>query len=484
MIKMKKYNLLFICFLLSFFTQAQQNLSLNDVINLAKQQSIRSKQIENKFQNSYWRNFSYKRQFLPSLVFDGTIPEFSRTISSVTQPDGSALFVNRNLISNSSNLSLNQVIPATGGSIFVRTGLDNILLTGESSTITYLSRPVEFGYTQSLFGFNRFKWDKKIEPLYFTEAELFKTEEIEDLSMLAVNKYFDLLQAQLSMKNAENNYLNNDTIYLIGKGRYRYGKIAENELLQLELSLLNAEMAYEQEKLNFELSRQKLATFLGYSSQEKFELTLDSIIPDFKVIYEEALNYANEYNSNLIQQDRQIFEAEMNVAKVKSENRFNLNLTASFGLTQTAANLNDVYTSPKDQQYVSLGIRVPIIQWGLGKGYIRQAQSNAELVRSNVEQQKIDFNQDIFVKVAEFNLNRKQLEVSKKAQEVAEKRFYVTKQRYLIGKILVTDLQIAQQEKDRALISYINAYRSFWQSYYNIRKVTHYDFETKTIIGG
>jgi hypothetical protein len=463
-------------------SQAQQKLSLNDVISLAKEKSIRSKQIENKFQNSYWRNFSYKRQFLPSLDFDGTIPEFSRTISSVTQPNGSALFVNRNLISNSSNLSLNQVVPATGGNLFLRTGLDNILLISEPNTITYLSRPVEFGYTQSIFGFNQYKWSKKIEPLYFTEAELFKAEELEDLSVQSVNKYFDLLQAQLNMKNAELNYLNNDTIYLIGKGRYKYGKIAENELLQLELSLLNSEIAYEQQKLNFEVSRQKLATFLGYSSQEKFELALDSIIPDFEVTYDEALKYATEYNSTLVQQQRQISEAEMNVAKVKSENRFSLNLSASYGLTQTAPTINDVYTSPKNQQFVSMGIHIPIIQWGMGKGKIRQAQSNAELVRSTVEQQQIDFDQDIFVKVAEFNLNRKQLQVSKKAQEVAEKRFYVTKQRYLIGKILVTDLQIAQQEKDWALISYINAYRAFWQSYYNIRKITHYDFETRTVI--
>lgn len=480
---MKKTLIIISCLLSVLFVEAQNKLSLNDVIIQAKEKSIRSKQIENRFQNSYWRNFSYKRQFLPSLLFDGTLPEFQRSIASVTQNDGTENFVQRNLISNRANLSLNQLVPQTGGSIFVRSGLDNIKLSGNIETTTYLSRPVEIGYSQNIFGFNRYKWDKKIEPLIFDEAELLKTEEIEALSIEAVNRYFDLLRDQLSMKNAEKNFMNNDTIYKIGKGRYAYGKISENELLQLELSLLNSEMAFEQQKLNFELSRQKLATFLGYPSQADIELVLDSVAPSFEVKYLDALNYANQYHSQKTRQERQIFEAEMNVAKVKSENRFNFNLFASFGLSQTADNVSDAYVSPQNQEFVSMGVNVPLVQWGLGKGRIKQAQANAELVKSTVEQEIIDFDQDIYQKVAAFNLNRKQLKVSKRAKEVGEKRFEVTKQRYLLGKIIITDLRIAQQEKDNALISYINAYRSFWQSYYNIRQATHYDFENNRIIG-
>ncbi len=479
---MKKFSVILLFILIGNFSQAQKQLSLNDIISLAKSNSIRSKQIENRYQNSYWRNFSYKRQFLPSLIFDGTLPEFEHSISSVTQNDGSENFVNRNVISNKANLSVNQLVPLTGGNIFVRSGLDNIQLSGNTESTTYLSRPIEFGYSQNIFGFNRYKWDKKIEPLYFNEAQLLKAEEVEQLSIESVNRYFDLLRDQLSMVNAENNFLNNDTIYKIGKGRYGYGKIAENELLQLELSLLNAEMSFEREKVNFELSSQKLATFLGYTSQEKIELVLDSLIPGFEVNYSEALNFANQYNSQLIRQEKETFEAEMNVAKVKSDNRFNFNLSASFGLSQTADNITDAYVNPQNQEFVSLGVRIPIIQWGLGGGRIKQAQANADLVKSTIEQEKIDFEQDVYVKVAKFNLNRKQLKVSERAKEVALKRFEVAKQRYLIGKTIVTDLQIAQQEKDIALISYVNSYRDFWRSYYDIRKTTHYDFEAKKII--
>lgn len=479
---MKQLFILILCVLIGNISQAQKTLSLDDVIAEAKLKSIRSKQIENRYENSYWRNFSYKKQFLPSLVFEGTLPQLQRSISSITQPDGTESFVNRNVFSSSANLRVNQIIPVVGGNFFVGTGLDNIRLSGNSNTSTYLSRPIEFGYSQNLFGFNQYKWDKKIEPLFFNEAQLLKVEEIEQLSKESVNKYYDLLRSQMSLKNAENNFLNNDTIYKIGKGRYSYGKIAENELLQLELSLLNSEIAFEQEKVNFELNRQRLATFIGYSSTKNIELKLDSVIPNFDVKYTEALKYANDLNSALIQQDRQIFEAEMNVARVKSSNRFSVDLTATFGLSQTAGTISEAYIDPQNQEFVSLGIRAPLIQWGLGKGRVRQAKTNADLVRSTVEQAKIDFDQEIFVTVANFNLNKKQLSVSKRANEVANKRFFVSKQRYLLGKILITDLQIAQQEKDRALINYVNALRSFWVSFYDVRKLTHYNFETKSVI--
>lgn len=241
-------------------------------------------------------------------------------------------------------------------------------------------------------------------------------------------------------------------------------------------------MAVDQRALNAELSRQKLATFLGYSSKENLQLSIDTVIPEYIVNYEEALSYAKELNSIQIQQKRRAFEADMNVARVKSNNRFNFNLNATFGLSQTAETIEGAYENPQNQEYVSLGVNIPILQWGAGRGRIKQAQANAELVKSTIEQETIDFEQDIYEKVASYNLNRKQLMISERAREVAEKRFEVSKQRYLLGKILITDLQIAQSEKDNALLSYMNAFRVFWQSYYELRRITHYDFEAKTMI--
>ncbi|HWH50787.1 MAG TPA: TolC family protein, partial [Gemmatimonadaceae bacterium] len=69
--------------------------------------------------------------------------------------------------------------------------------------------------------------------------------------------------------------------------------------------------------------------------------------------------------------------------------------------------------------------------------------------------------------------------IAAKADTVAEKRFDVAKNRYVIGKISISDLYIAQNEKDQAVLSYVQALRGYWTAYYHLRRVTLYDFATK-----
>ena len=69
-----------------------------------------------------------------------------------------------------------------------------------------------------------------------------------------------------------------------------------------------------------------------------------------------------------------------------------------------------------------------------------------------------------------------QLEITRKADEVALKRYNVSQNRYLIGKIDITNLNIALTEKDNAKRGYITALRLFWTAYYELRRLTLYDF--------
>ncbi|MFT4834791.1 MAG: outer membrane protein TolC, partial [Flavobacteriaceae bacterium] len=77
---------------------------------------------------------------------------------------------------------------------------------------------------------------------------------------------------------------------------------------------------------------------------------------------------------------------------------------------------------------------------------------------------------------------RSQVEITKKSDEVAKERYDVAQNRYLIGKIDITNLNIALTEKDTAKRSYINALRSFWISYFDLRRLTLYDFLNKELL--
>ena len=60
-----------------------------------------------------------------------------------------------------------------------------------------------------------------------------------------------------------------------------------------------------------------LQLFYSYSSEENIELVLDTVIPDFDVPYIQALNYANTYNSKLIDHKTRILEKKKAIAKGK-----------------------------------------------------------------------------------------------------------------------------------------------------------------------
>ena len=63
---------------------------------------------------------------------------------------------------------------------------------------------------------------------------------------------------------------------------------------------------------------------------------------------------------------RRKLEAESNVAQAKANAGLKADLYLRFGLTQTAENFSSTYRHPLDQQAVSIGITLPILDWGKG----------------------------------------------------------------------------------------------------------------------
>jgi outer membrane protein len=63
-----------------------------------------------------------------------------------------------------------------------------------------------------------------------------------------------------------------------------------------------------------------------------------------------------------------------------------------------------------------------------------------------------------------------QLKITRKSDEVAQKRYDISKNSYLIGKIDITNLNIALQEKDKAKRDYVKSLNDFWVAYYTLRK--------------
>lgn len=475
---MNKFFVLILIIILSFKIVLSQQLvlGLNDVIDIAKKQSPKAILVKHQYRGAYWAYKSFKAGLLPRLDLNSTLPEINRTISKITMPDGTDAFIQRSLANSSVNLTLTQKIGLTNSTVFLQSNLQRIDIFSDSNSYSYMSSPISVGFIQPLLGFNEFAWQKKLQPLKYTEAQQNYLHQMEQISIEALEHYFNLLLAQLNVKISKINLANNDTLYKIAKGRYNIGKIAENELLQMELSYLNSKSNLNHAILDLELKQLALKSFLAIGENQDVFLEYPQSYPKVKIKADEALKYAQNNNAMLLNLQKQIWQAEENVAQVKAENRFNANLMATYGLTQSANNIETAYKNPQDQQYVAIGIQIPILDWGQGKGQIKMAESNLEVIKAQTQQQHIDFEKNILLKIAEYNMQTEQLKIAMKSDTVARQRYEIAKQRFLIGKINITDLNIALSEKDAAQRAYLESVKHFWQEYFLIRQFTLYDF--------
>src|SRR3546814_17737100 len=110
-----------------------------------------------------------------------------------------------------------------------------------------------------------------------------------------------------------------DTLYRISEGRYTLGRIAENELLQMELSLLNARNAVSNAELNYQLTTQNLIRYmdLDRSATLDLELPIDTVF--FNVSTAEALEPAAENRQAVLEFRSRRIKAEEEVARDRGE---------------------------------------------------------------------------------------------------------------------------------------------------------------------
>ena len=204
-----------------------RQFTMDQALELAKHQSLDAMNAKQQFQASFWEYKSFKGDYLPQLKLNATIPDLQRVIQSIPV-GGVQTYVPQQYTQYSADLGLTQRIGFTGGTLSVSSGLkrmDNII--NDSTTVSYLSTPINIGYSQPIFQYNPFKWERKLQPLKYSLAKRKYLEDIEQVNITTTNYFFGLLQAQIEKKIALTNLSNYDTLYRIAKGRYQLGKIAE-----------------------------------------------------------------------------------------------------------------------------------------------------------------------------------------------------------------------------------------------------------------
>ena len=471
---MNKLIKIILCLLLPC-SLAKAQLSLSEALRLSIENSPTGKQIRAQYLNNYWQFRASQSARLPQLALNGSAPGYTRRINQVFQPDGSFVFAPVQQAFSSANLSLSQLIPATGGILSVGSGLSRgDIFTGASTTF-FNNNLLTVNLQQPIFRFNTIKWQWQQDKLQMKAATRQQIENIEDLSVEVSQRYFDLYTAYLQLNNARFNEAINDTIYKIARGRYGVGKIAENELLQVELSYTNARNQVEQQILQVQLAERELALLLGREVKAA-EISPPLKTPKFNVDPQKAILEALNNRSDPLNWQISENTAQRSLTEAKRNRRLNADMNVSYGLNQTGVTFDASTQNPLESQFAGISFNIPIASMGLNRANTKAAEAGLEARKAEIERNRNNLEQSVFSASLQIKQLENSLIISAKADTIAQKRYEVAKNRYRIGTVDITNLLIAQNEKDQALITYVTTLGNYWTAYYRLRRLTLFDF--------
>lgn len=454
-----------------------QRLTLADAITIARENSLDAQIARYSYMSSYWQYRSFKAQLLPSVNVGGKLGGFNHSVVEARDPEtGRVSLVNNNTMTNSMTLSVDQQIAATGGKV----SLQSYLYRLDQFTYnekTYNSQPLRISYTQPLRSFNTLKWEKKTAPVEYQIAERTYIAALEDITIKVTQLFFNVLAAQSDYRQSVRTVSDRERLYEVAQKRLALTTTTKSEVLQMELSLLNARMAVTQNRLALDDAMYGLFSFLRVSDYSGAELVTPYTVPDITVGVDEVLQKAITNSSHSLEQKLQMLQAEKELAQAKSNRGIQLTLSSELGLTQTGQTMDAAYSRLRDNEIVGLSLSLPIFDWGVSRGKVRMALAQLDMMRTKVEQTHQDYMEDLRKKVTQFNAQPLQCRNALRAQDIAEERYEITRRRYETGAISVTDLNTAQQEMESAKAQYISQLKIFWSDYYTLQKSTLHDWQ-------
>ena len=456
--------------------ERERLITLSEAIALARTQSVDAAVALNELKTAYWEYRTFRADLLPEVNLNGTLPNYNKSYSRYQNSDGSYSFVRNNTLGLSGTLSVDQNLWFTGGKLSLASSLEYIKQLGSGGDKQFMSVPVSLELTQPIFGVNALKWNRRIEPVRYAEAKAAFITATEEVTMRTISYYFNLLIAKEILKTAYQNKENADRLYEVAIAKRKMGQISENDLLQLKLNVLQSKADVTEAESSLNANMFQLRSFLGLSEEVNLIPTIPGQAPAIDMEYNFVLNKALERNS-FAQNIRVVSWRRTMKWLSPAETCVASTFLQVWEYTGQNHTLSTAYQDLLDNQIVQVGVKVPILDWGKRRGKVRVAKSNREVVLSRIRQEQMNFNQNIFLLVSNFNNQAQQLNIAQEADDIAEKRYKTSVETFMIGQISTLDLNDAQNSKDAARQKHINELYHYWYYFYQIRSLTLWDFE-------
>lgn len=472
----KKYTLLTIIVWFSILMKGQafqpsQTLTLLESIELASDSSLQAFRTKNMYQASYWEHRTFKAARLPSLSLRVTPIQYNRDFTKRYDSENNIdVYRKQQSLYSYGNLSITQNFDLTGGTFFIDSELGYMRNFGDHTYSQFTTVPIRIGYSQALFGFNGFRWEKKIEPLKFEKAKQQFLYDREEISESVIQYFFNLAMAQADYDLAKDNAASSDTLYNIGQERHKIASISRADLLTLRLDAVNAKNSLKNAGIDLKKAKYDFVSFLNLDKETDIILELPEIPRIVDVPLEEALLYAQKNNPKYLANKQSVLEAEREVDKTRKSALFDASISASIGFNQVADNFSEAYKRPLQQDIVGVSLTIPLVDWGVRRGRANMAKNNLNVTKITVQQNELSLDQEIRITVNDFNIQLDMIASAQEALDLSITAYKATKQRFIIGKADINSLTLSLNRQKEAQKNYITTLKNYWLNSHPLKR--------------
>ena len=285
-------------------------------------------------------------------------PQYSHSISPITQPNGSV--INHNITSQSISPSLSYSTPVafTGGTFSLSSNLNYYSSkNGDFHNSSYSTNLFHVNYSQPIQFYNNIKWSKKNTKANYILSEYENITTFIKLKSKLCNYYLDALKDQFLIYSLNQQIKSLDTLVTIYKEQYQQGKIIKVELDELLFSQMDAI-----DKKELYQSR------LKYSIRELNNQLNNIIIIDTTNLRMPAnLNYIESQIANTVLKRKQ--EEYNNIAQIPWKKRvletkhnrgIQMSINTGIGLNSSSETLSEIFNKKSPNVNISINAKIPI----------------------------------------------------------------------------------------------------------------------------
>ncbi|MFK7060579.1 TolC family protein [Flavobacterium oreochromis] len=393
---------------------SQRVVTIDEVHKNILSNSNKSKIIENDFLKSNIQSTFYRISLLPKVSVSVNLP-YQRSITEIIQTNGSQKFIERNFLNSSMNLSISQVVPFTGGTLSLSSSLNNAL-DFNNKISSFSSNWGNISYYQTINGYNSFKWSKKLNPLRIRKNSIDYLKQKLKLKYEVSKLYSETQLIQLKIELIQQNVIKTEKLLFELEEKFKLGRITKIELEQVKIALEQFRGELEVNILQYNSGVEVLKDMIGSAVNE--DLYLTPIIQEDFFIDKDLLIKAILDNDFDIEKAIKILEIDSNADKIKKEGAVSVNLQLGLGLNSTASDLSNLYNTPSQSQFITIGTKIPILDWGKA----RKNYNLAKLEKENLE----------------LMLNEEEEEIGEHTNEMMNYKLTLTLQKKIIGKTNTT----------------------------------------------